>query len=777
MFAEVVLSSRGPEMRSVVLLIFLSVVTIPGYGLKQVTVEELAQRLAAERGRSDKDLTHQLEDLQLTQRLSWARLEKLEAGLPGPESRSALLAVADLAEVLELPPEEIPKAPAPTAAEQQQMLARAYATPENSAANPMPDFDVTAETTRFRSLKHMAFSPASHMPAPPPTPLVEPYLVAFSHGVTVVSYRENRLFVTRQSLAWAPDDSLRAGAEGWEGIYTLRDRVLGDMRAAQHEWAGWEQGPSGKLAVFRFSADQDHAHFPIRTVIDPSGRRGFDGDPGYQAEVALDPATGAVYRFALRADLSPHQNVSRADVVVEFAPAKIGGKAILAPLRAITIGVTQSLVGYYNFNNDNWNAEATPDIRPLIHLVDVEFTGYRPGESKPPAGIDSAFLAKAIQITGERVTVEQLEETVSGLGGVSDREAALRLEKLELTQRLTARLYNHMRDWLPGKASRSALLALYDQSEFDDLPPTDKAQDPAPDAATQGRILVGAVGFVAAEMHKMPDLFATRQLMRFEDLEVVRGVPQPVLAEVKPLALVDESSGTVHFRDGKEVVQTAGKGTHPSSIQYGLDTWGVFGPLLEVVMADALHGRIGWSHWEMGPTGRLAVFRYAVAEKASHYSVRFCCYLGQDGLPSSFAATPGYHGELTIDPKTGEVLRLVLKADFGPNQRQNAGQERSPLLGNDVLVDYGAVEIGGQQYICPKRNISVMTSWTLGPNGPLKRAMSTEESKRAVKKALSEMEFSRVNAINEATFSGYHVFRSEMRILTGPVKEVPEKKK
>ncbi|HUX45158.1 MAG TPA: hypothetical protein VMV57_10445 [Terracidiphilus sp.] len=761
-------------MRRIALAICLAAAAAPGFAQERVTVDGLAQHLAAEHGRSDKDLAHRLENLQLTQRLSSARLETLEAGLPGEESRSTLVAVADLAEVLELPPGEIPKAPPPTAGEQQQMLARADAAPKNPAASAMPDFDCMADTTRFRSLKYLGISQASHMPGPPPIPLVEPYLIAFSHGVAVVSYRENRLFVTRQSLAWAPDDSLRAGADDWEGIYTLLDRVLGDMRSAQPEWVGWAQGPTGKLAVFRFQVEEGHAHWLIRTVIDPSRRRGFDGHPGYDAEIVLDPATGAVHRFVLRADLGPHRNVSWADVVVEFATVEIGGKATLAPLRAVTIGDTQSLVGYYNFNSDKWNPEATPDIRPLIHLVDVEFTGYRPGERKPPAGIDSAFLANAIQITGERVTVEQLEETVYGLGGVSDRAAAQRLEKLELTQRLTAKLYIHMRDWLPGKEARNALLALYDKSEFDDLPPTDGAKEPAPDLATQGKILTSAVEFVARITHKMPDLFATRQLTRFEDLEVVRGVPQPLLAEVKPLALVDQSTGTVHFRDGKEVVEPTTKVGNAGSFRYGLDTWGVFGPLLEIVMADVLHARIGWGHWEVRPAGRLAVLRYAVPEAGSHYSVRFCCYLGQDGLPSSYAATPGYHGELFIDPKTGEILRLVLKADLRPNPLLHVEQEQSPLLRSDVLVDYGAVDIAGKRYICPERTVSVMTSWTLGPQGPLKRAMSQGESKKAAKKALAEMEFSRVNAINEAVFKDYHVFRSEMRIVTGPAQAVPE---
>jgi hypothetical protein len=327
-------------------------------------------------------------------------------------------------------------------------------------------------------------------------------------------------------------------------------------------------------------------------------------------------------------------------------------------------------------------------------------------------------------------------------------------------------------DRLPGKASADALLALYDMAEFADLPGGDLIEGPAPDAATQGRIVTSAVEFVANATHKMPDLFATRQLARWEDLHVVRGAAGPLVAKVKPLAMVDESTGTVHFRDGREVVETARKTPRPKPAALGLDTWGTFGPILEIVMADVLKAKMGWGHWERGPSGRLAVFRYAVPEDASHYDVHFCCYLADNGMMSSYAATVGYHGELAIDVETGAVLRLVLKADFKKDplleiEPAQVGQRAKPVLRSDVLVEYGGVDIGGKQYICPTRMVSVMTSWTLGGQGPLKELPSKAEGAKAAKKALALMEFSRVNAINEAVFRDYHVFRSEMRIVEG----------
>lgn len=85
-----------------------------------------------------------------------------------------------------------------------------------------------------------------------------------------------------------------------------------------------------------------------------------------------------------------------------------------------------------------------------------------------------------------------------------------------------------------------------------------------------------------------------------------------------------------------------------------------------------------------------------------------------------------------------------------------------------MLIEYGAVSIGDKQYICPLRAVSVMTTWTLGSQGPVQESLSKAEDARAAGKALALMEFSRVNAINEAEFSDYHVFGSDMRIVSDP---------
>jgi len=769
-------------MRKFALLVFLFASVISATGQNRVTADQLEQRMAHDSGRADKDLAHRLQNVQLTRRLSTSRLQKLESALPGPESRTALQAVADLAEFLDPPAGEISSDAAPTATEQQQILSRALA--EDPAGGPLPDFDATAEITRFRNVKFIGADPADldcrlctqslDMQRVNPMAVVVPVPLEVSSGTDRIAVRQGRLIVTHPRQAWAPGAAISAGADDWEGLHTLRSNLLHDLRNAQPKWVRWEKEPSGNLAVFEFSITEANAHLPVHTVIDPQvpypAWGNFTANSGYRAEIALDPATGALHRFRISAALNSHLPVTRADVAAEFAAANVEGKSFLAPLRAITVGVSRTLLV-------GGSMHSNADIRPVTHIIDVEFTDYRMGLSNAAAAGDRGFLATAMQVKRERVTVDQLEKLLHEVRDHADTDIADRLGRLELAQRLTSERYDRLRQLLPGKSSADALRALYDLSAFADLPPTDVAHGATPDAKQQGDILRSAVQFVAAATHKMPDLFAARQLARFEDIEVVRGVVQPPSTEVKPLVMVDQSSGTVQFREGREVVETESKGVRQPLSEMGLDTWGTFGPILEMVMKDVLNSKIGWSHWENGPTGALAVFRYAVPQDASHYAVHFCCYLADDGSASSFAAKPGYHGELAIDPASGAVLRLVLMADLKPRAAQPDQQSRNPVLRSDVLMEYGAVDIRGKKYVCPQRSVSAMTSWTLGSQGPVKENMSKAEGAKAAKKALALMEFSRVNAINEASFIEYHVFRSDMRIVSESGDSPPDEKK
>jgi len=86
--------------------------------------------------------------MELTERLSTARLKRLKAGLPGEESRQALTALADSSVFLAPPPAEIPASPNPDPAALRQMLV-AMVNYVNTTIRQLPNFMAARDTTRF----------------------------------------------------------------------------------------------------------------------------------------------------------------------------------------------------------------------------------------------------------------------------------------------------------------------------------------------------------------------------------------------------------------------------------------------------------------------------------------------------------------------------------------------------------------------------------------------------------------------------------------------------
>jgi hypothetical protein len=378
-------------------------------------------------------------------------------------------------------------------------------------------------------------------------------------------------------------------------------------------------------------------------------------------------------------------------------------------------------------------------------------------------------LASAPQ---QAVTVSQLEEML-GAGHQSDGDLARLLSGLELTQRLSPERFKRLDAALPGRRSREALRVVADLSGFLDLPAQDVDAGAPPDAAEQKGIVARAFDYVDAATRRLPDFVVTRRLTRFEDMQVVRGVDKPVTVRSDPFRRVDRSTATTLFREGREVVEPASLNNVPKP--GGLTDYGVFGVLLAVVTGDIRSGKIAFDHWERGAE-RIAVFRFAVAEPQSHYSVEFCCYLAADGWLRRYQTNPRYHGELAVDPETGAILRLVLKTDLEPSSLLHVEADaEKPLKRADVLVEYGPVVIGGRTYICPLRSVSVMTTWTPGSNGPVAEMHFDAHGKvRAAAPAASKRaEYSRVTALNDYEFESHHLFRGDVRMVPDAVESVP----
>jgi predicted house-cleaning NTP pyrophosphatase (Maf/HAM1 superfamily) len=91
-------------------------------GPQKMTVAQLEQALAAAQDMPDAEAAQHLAGMELTERLSAAKLARWQAALPGEKARQALLLLADQSAFLDPPAEEIPDNPAPAAAALRQMM-------------------------------------------------------------------------------------------------------------------------------------------------------------------------------------------------------------------------------------------------------------------------------------------------------------------------------------------------------------------------------------------------------------------------------------------------------------------------------------------------------------------------------------------------------------------------------------------------------------------------------------------------------------------------------
>jgi len=249
------------------------------------------------------------------------------------------------------------------------------------------------------------------------------------------------------------------------------------------------------------------------------------------------------------------------------------------------------------------------------------------------------------------------------------------------------------------------------------------------------------------------------------------------------LQLAGSSSRQVTFRDGKEVEDTSPDAASPGKAEQevGLHSWGEFGPELTVVLADLSKQKFEFAHWEQIDTRLAAVFRYEVPRDASHYSVTYCCVVNQEiartqtgvggrnrgtgqaaNVPQAVTAntyveTPGYGGTIAIDPATGAVLRITIQAQLSPND---------PLLRAETLVDYGPVQIGDREFICPRRSIALsVRQYSLA---------SVTRNDAAWESTLTNAKGVPILLINETKFTDYHRLGSTVRILNDAATQAPD---
>jgi VWFA-related protein len=341
-------------------------------GIQRVTVEQLEHGLSAIGSSSDADAAHQLSSMELTERLSTARLATLEATLRGKKARQALVALADESAFLAPPAEEIPSTAAPDAATQQLIMSRTVSY-VNKTIPKLPNFFANRTMVQYHE-----------RPAKPgqtwKTAAGDQSLYLDQTFKAAMLFRDGKEVAQEETIKGKP---LKPGERRLNTIGTfgpLLATVLVGATAAGSDltWSRWEQGPNGRSAVFRYRVPHETPLFLVGfgylagddRLVDYQQKAPFHG------EFAVDPASGAILRLTVQADLKPALPLARSDVMVEYGSVTIGQTSYICPLRSVSISRPRTVMAIHEWG-ENFKVYA-PFESILSDMVYEKYHLFRP---------------------------------------------------------------------------------------------------------------------------------------------------------------------------------------------------------------------------------------------------------------------------------------------------------------------------------------------------------------------------------------------------------------
>jgi VWFA-related protein len=341
-------------------------------GIQRVTVEQLEHALSTVGSGSDADVARQLSGMELTERLSTARLATLEATLRGKKARQALVALADESAFLPPPAREIPSTAAPDAATQRLIMSRTVGY-LNKTIPKLPNFFANRAMVEYHEL--------------PAKPGQTWKTVAGDHSLypdqtfkAAMLFRDGKEVAQEETIKGKP---LKPGERKLSTIGTfgpLLATVLVGATAAGSDltWSRWEQGPNGPSAVFRYRVPHETPLFLVGFGYLASDDRlvDYQQKAPFHGEFAVDPASGAILRLTVQADLKPALPLARSDVMVEYGPVLIGETSYICPLRSVSISRPRTVMAIHEWG-ENFKVYA-PFESILSDMVYEKYHLFRP---------------------------------------------------------------------------------------------------------------------------------------------------------------------------------------------------------------------------------------------------------------------------------------------------------------------------------------------------------------------------------------------------------------
>ncbi|MDR3740440.1 MAG: hypothetical protein P4L40_15610 [Terracidiphilus sp.] len=356
----------------------LLLAAVPAFGAKKITVAELKDTLVEmqKANKGDTDVSNALKQVELSEQLTRATMNSLVSYVPGPLSTEQIYVLEARSALMVPPTSDLPATPAPDASAQKALLDKA-ATYVTGTYNQLPALTATKTTVRFQD-HFEATAAASGMSggakdASVGSAIVSPYqfihYINSTESQVASEHGAEKSFADKDKTPWGANRMIQLMEPDPDlGQVFAEAQAVGDIK-----WLRWEAVNGKPAAVYTFTVPKKKAHMALNVCcfpdVEQAGKAQFTsasgfgtGQPGgsagaaggakgnfqtsttwhnYKANVPyhgsfyIDADTGIVVRLIVEEELKPSEVVHQVATRIDYAPASIGGKMAVVPMRTV----------------------------------------------------------------------------------------------------------------------------------------------------------------------------------------------------------------------------------------------------------------------------------------------------------------------------------------------------------------------------------------------------------------------------------------------------------
>jgi len=382
-------------MKRFLLCLALLALALPGWCERKVTVNQLGEMLRSfqQEKKSDPEVANALKQVELTEQLTRAAMNSMVGLVNGPLSTQQIYVLEARSANLVPPASDLPTTPAPDAAAQKAILARAEAYVTRTY-DQLPALTATRTTLRFQD-NIEALAAVSGLAGGAQEAVTSS---GFTKPPSYVHYINStmQLITSDRGIEKKPaeKDATKWGANGmnaFEEPTPSLGRVFKEALAAEDiHWLRWESINGKAAAVYSFTVPRQKSKLALNVccfpkinqagiatfytastapVLAPGASGGgatgnfqtntewheFKTTAPYHGSLFIDPDTGIVWRMIVEAELKPSQVVHQLDIRVDFGAVKTIHGAFVVPVKTVINSVVvpngESGAGGYSTRN------------------------------------------------------------------------------------------------------------------------------------------------------------------------------------------------------------------------------------------------------------------------------------------------------------------------------------------------------------------------------------------------------------------------------------------